>query len=217
MEQPDPSQMRVSDEDRHKVADVLRDAAAEGRIDFEELEERLEATYAAKTYGDLVPLTIDLPNAGAAPVHVTPQPAPVASSGTGAVSSTQSWPSSVVMMGEVARRGVWDTGTTHAAFALMGSVILDLREARFVDRELVITANVVMGEVKVIVNAGTHVVVDGVGIMGEFCQNRDKTPAELGADSPVVRIRGMALMGSVNVTRKRMPGEPGAIQKFLGT
>ena len=48
-------QLRVSDEDRHKVAEILREAAGEGRIDLEELDERLEATYAAKTYADLVP------------------------------------------------------------------------------------------------------------------------------------------------------------------
>ena len=61
LERPDPSRMRVSDADRHRVADILRDAAAEGRIDIEELDERLESTYAAKTYGDLVPITSDLP------------------------------------------------------------------------------------------------------------------------------------------------------------
>ena len=39
---------------------------------------------------------------------------------------------------------------------------------------MTITANAVMGEVKVIVDAGTHVVVDGVPIMGEFHQAKDK-------------------------------------------
>ena len=57
----DPSLLRVSDADRHKVADILRDAAGEGRLEIDELDERLEATYAAKTYADLVPITADLP------------------------------------------------------------------------------------------------------------------------------------------------------------
>src|SRR5262245_20390125 len=61
MSEQDPSQLRISDDDRHQVADLLREAAGEGRIDFEELDERLEATYAAKTYADLVPITVDLP------------------------------------------------------------------------------------------------------------------------------------------------------------
>jgi hypothetical protein len=61
MSAQDPSQLRISDSDRHKVAEVLREAAGEGRIDMDELDERLEATYAARTYADLVPITVDLP------------------------------------------------------------------------------------------------------------------------------------------------------------
>ena len=64
----DPTQLRVSDEDRHKVAEILREAAGEGRIDLDELDERLEAAYAAKTYADLVPITVDLP------AHETSEP-----------------------------------------------------------------------------------------------------------------------------------------------
>ena len=61
LERPDPAQLRISDDDRHRVAEVLREAAGEGRIDLDELDQRLEATYAAKTYADLVPITVDLP------------------------------------------------------------------------------------------------------------------------------------------------------------
>ena len=72
----DPSLLRVSDADRHKVADILRDAAGEGRLEIDELDERLEATYAAKTYADLVPITADLP---ATAPGAAPQPRPAAS------------------------------------------------------------------------------------------------------------------------------------------
>ena len=57
LDAPDPAQLRISDADRHQVAEILREAAGEGRIDLDELDERLEATYAAKTYADLVPIT----------------------------------------------------------------------------------------------------------------------------------------------------------------
>ena len=79
MQRPDPSQLRISDADRHKVAEVLREAAGEGRIDLDELDERLEAAYAAKTYADLVPLTIDLPAVRPAGSPATPVPRPAAS------------------------------------------------------------------------------------------------------------------------------------------
>src|SRR5215217_4028564 len=72
----DPAQLRVSDDDRHKVAEILREAAGEGRIDLDELDERLGATYAAKTYADLVPITLDLPVAGMASPAVAAVPRP---------------------------------------------------------------------------------------------------------------------------------------------
>lgn len=53
--------MRASDGDRDRVAESLREHCAVGRITVDELEERLEAVYAAKTLGDLERVTADLP------------------------------------------------------------------------------------------------------------------------------------------------------------
>lgn len=58
--------LRASDEDRERVATELRDAHAEGRLTVEEFGERLDAVYAAKTYGELEPITRDLPRQRAA-------------------------------------------------------------------------------------------------------------------------------------------------------
>jgi hypothetical protein len=52
---------RASDAEREAVADRLRTAAGDGRLDPDELDERLTAAYAARTTGELVPLTSDLP------------------------------------------------------------------------------------------------------------------------------------------------------------
>jgi uncharacterized protein DUF1707 len=59
--------VRVSDREREAVADTLREHAAEGRLDPEELEERLTAAYAARTRRDLDGLTADLPQREPAP------------------------------------------------------------------------------------------------------------------------------------------------------
>jgi hypothetical protein len=210
-ERVQPAQLRVSDEDRHKVAEVLRRAAGEGRLDLEELDERLEAAYAAKTYGDLVPLTVDLP------VHAgdgLPTPATgggaVAAPGTpgSALATAETYQSSLSFMGDCTRRGVWRVPARHTAFSLMGGVTLDLREAVFEAPEVTIDAVAIMAGIDIYVNAHTRVIVEGVGIMGDFSQARDKVPAEITASSPVVRVKGMALMAGVNVRRKPMPGEP---------
>jgi hypothetical protein len=55
------SGLRVSDADRDRVADHLRSAAGEGRLSSDELEERLEAAFVARTDAELAPLTADLP------------------------------------------------------------------------------------------------------------------------------------------------------------
>ena len=109
-------------------------------------------------------------------------------------------------MGECKRQGAWLVPADHTAFTMMGSVTLDLRTATFAERDITITANAIMGEVSIIVDAGTHVVVSGVPIMGEFHQAKDKVAPQLGPDSPVVRIKGFALMGSVTVQRQPAPG-----------
>jgi hypothetical protein len=63
--------MRAADADRQRVADRLRLALEEGRLDLHEYDERVQRAYAAKTYGDLDGLLTDLP-AGAALQPVTP-------------------------------------------------------------------------------------------------------------------------------------------------
>ena len=64
-EPPTPS-LRASDADREAAVERLRVAAAEGRLDADELDERLTAAYAARWCADLERLTAD----------VTPAPPP---------------------------------------------------------------------------------------------------------------------------------------------
>src|SRR5436309_14001352 len=53
--------LRASDEDRERAAQLLRDGAGDGRLDVDELSERLDRVYAAKTHGELSSVTSDLP------------------------------------------------------------------------------------------------------------------------------------------------------------
>src|SRR5689334_19461445 len=59
-EQPQPP-MRASHGDRERVARLLHAALAEGRITVQELEERLDTVYQAKTLAELEPPIADLP------------------------------------------------------------------------------------------------------------------------------------------------------------
>jgi hypothetical protein len=117
-------------------------------------------------------------------------------------------------MSSTRRAGPWLVEDGHTAFALMGNVVLDLREARFRSGELTLNVSAVMGDVTVIVDAGTTVVVEGFAVMGEYSEQRARVPFDPSYGGPVVRVRGIALMGSVHVQRRGAPGEG---RKRLGT
>ncbi|WP_367135168.1 DUF1707 domain-containing protein [Saccharothrix sp. HUAS TT1] len=195
---PDPRQMRASDADREKVAQVLQQAHGEGRLDLHELDERLGAVYAAKTYGDLVPLTADL---GVPAPNVLPQPmhhnAPSSRIG-GTPGSTVSF----AFWSGVERRGEWVVPPTHTATAFMGGIQLDLTRARFSQAETTINAYALMGGVEIIVPEDVTVRVDGIGFMGAFEDTTHKGAPTI-PGGPVVRITGFAMMGAVEVKRPK--------------
>ena len=113
----------------------------------------------------------------------------------------------VAIMSGLDRKGVWVVPQHLTVFAFMGGADLDLREAQFAAREVTITINAFMGGADIKVNPHTHVIMEGTGIMGGYSGPTDRVPAELDADSPVVRIRGVAVMGGVSVSRKPARGD----------
>jgi DUF1707 SHOCT-like domain len=192
-------QMRVSDADREQVAEVLREATGQGRLSFDELEERLTRAYAAKTYADLEEVTHDLPGPGVrAPAQAVGSAFP-----TERLGGTSRNSAAVAVMSGAQRKGPWVVPPTFTAFAMMGGIELDLREARFSQREVTIQAYTFMGGIEVIVGDDVEVDVSGVGFMGAF-EHSASGPGMPGA--PRVRVTGFAFMGGVDVRRKPLPG-----------
>ncbi|MGW7378562.1 DUF1707 SHOCT-like domain-containing protein [Streptomyces sp. NPDC054794] len=199
----DAPELRASDADRERVAEVLRDALAEGRLDMEEFEERLEATYKARTYGELTPITRDLPGAGvtAPPVVSLSKEVPRSGSWAGRVvggEGSSSW--AVAILSGFQRKGRWTMPKRLSCFAFWGGGEIDLREADFADHEVEINCVAIMGGMQIIVPPGVEVVVRGIGIMGGFDQREDGVRGEPGA--PRVIVSGFAFWGGVGVERK---------------
>jgi len=188
----DHSLMRVSDSDRERAADVLREAAGHGRITMDELDERLELAYAAKTYADLAAVTRDLPGPAQAPTAVQPAMA-------GRIGGTPRSKFSVAIMSGARRMGRWVVPRSYVSVAVMGGVELDLREAQFSEPEVTIHAYTCMGGIEITVPEDVDVDVSGFAFMGGFDHNASG-PGVPGA--PRVRILGFALMGGVDVRRK---------------
>jgi hypothetical protein len=193
---PEPRNLRASDADRERVANVLREAAGDGRLSMDELDERLDAVYAAKTYAELEPITHDLPDSGAT---YTPAPAPAANLDPGRFGGEATSHGAVAIMGGFTRKGDWTVPKEFTAFMLMGGGEIDLRQARFAEREVTIHIVAIMGGCEITVPEDATVRVTGVGIMGAF----DHTGAGTGSpDGPVITVNGVAIMGGVDVKRK---------------
>ncbi len=197
-EPTDPRDIRASDADRHQVAEVLRDAAGDGRLTLDELHERLDGVFEARTYAELERFTRDLPAPGASPsTNLGPRPG----GPDPRIGGTAHHSFSIAVMSGATRRGGWVVPSAYTAVALMGGVQLDLRDARFSQREVTIRAFAFMGGIEVIVPEDVHVIVDGVGIMGGFDESSSHAEAKPG--QPVVRVTGLAFWGGVDVKRKR--------------
>lgn len=197
----DPRSLRASDSDRDKVAQALHQAAGEGRLTLDELQERLDTTYAAKTYGDLEPVLADLPSTSAGVLVPAGQSHPaVRATSSGDGPGTRF---AVAVMSGAQRKGTWLVPRTQVAIAVMGGVEIDLREARFSADEVTIQAYAFMGGVEITVPEWMEVHVDGIGFMGGFDdQAGDPTGPRPAGGGPVVRFVGFAFMGGVAVIRK---------------
>jgi hypothetical protein len=192
----EPRNLRASDADRERVANVLREAAGDGRLTMDELDERLDAVFAAKTYAELEPITHDLPDSGAAYVPAPSAPTTMDPARFGGEATSHG---AVAIMGGFTRRGDWVVPKEFTAFMFMGGGEIDLRDARFAERAVSIHIVAIMGGCEVIVPEDATVRVTGIGIMGAF----DHSGSGGGnPDGPVITINGVAFMGGVDVKRK---------------
>lgn len=181
--------VRVSDPERERTIELLKRQTGHGRLTLEEFSERAGLAWASGTRGELEQLTRDLPSEGA------PVPA------TRRLRST-AW--TVAVMGDSSRKGRWRVAPRTNAVSLMGDCQLDLRAAEFSDGDIMINAGALMGSVDIVVPEGIEVELSGIPIMGKKQLRVRDTPRIPG--SPRVRVRALALMGSVTVRSKRTKG-----------
>ena len=112
----------------------------------------------------------------------------------------------VALFGETKRVGRWIPARQNTFVAALGSAVIDLREALLGPGECRIQAIAFMGSVEILVPPGLHVQCAGSAILGSFGEQPGDGSATLDADAPMVRIDGLAVLGSVEVNCRR-PGE----------
>ena len=182
--------LRISDTDRDRAAEVLREAHAQGRITVDELDERLTSVYSAKTFADLVPVTRDLP--------ATRDEAAAAAPARARIGGTPRFKLSLAILGGASRDGRWVVPPEYTAVATLGGIKLDMRDAAFAEAETTIKAFAVLGGMEITVPEDAEVEVGAFGLMGGV-DHGGEGPGAPGA--PRIRITGIAVMGGIEVKR----------------
>jgi hypothetical protein len=179
---------RAADADREAVAERLRIAAGDGRIDLVELEERLGKAYAAKTYGQLEVLVADLPvhAPSITPADALPEPETLVLK-TKAPNLKQS--------------GQWAVPRHITAQSTTGIITIDFTQASCAHREVVVEAVTGTGWVRIWLPDGWAARISPSSTNTSHIHNKAAETAEPGA--PTIIVTGHPVHGYIKIKHRR--------------
>lgn len=192
---------------RERTVEVLCEHFAHDELTVEELERRVDRAHRAETLEDLRDLLRDLPG-GTGALEAAE------GAGTGAVGSARGdvppervreRTAVLAVCGGNKRGGRWIPARHTVSLAVCGGVRLDFREASLGPGVTEVSVLAFCGGVEIIVPPDLPVEADGIALVGGF-ENVDHHPPEPQGGAPWLRVRGLALCGSVHVSVRR-PGE----------
>ncbi len=184
---------------REQAIAQLSDAFAHDLIEVEEFERRVTLAHRASSVSEVVETVSDL-TAAAPSAALVP-----ASARVPVLASERESHNLVAIFGGVERRGPWTLPRRLQAFAILGGIVLDFREALLLPGVTEIYVVALMGGAQLIVPPGLSVEVSGTAVMGGF-GHVERIPVQLDPELPVLRVHGLAIMGGVAV-ETRLPGE----------
>jgi hypothetical protein len=200
-----PSEQPIaSNREKQRAVDRLREHYVRDDIDVDQYEAMLDQAWGASAPEDLDRLFARLPvlaDADTGSDVAVRNHAPLVAR----ASDVKEFGMQVAILSGSDRKGSWVPPRKMNSLALMGGAGLDFREARFGPGVTEVTILAIWGGVDVIVPPGITVETHGMGIMGGF----DSYSQTVDSDdplAPVLRIRGLAIMGGVEV-RMMLPGE----------
>ncbi|MFP3987357.1 DUF1707 domain-containing protein [Streptomyces sp. E11-3] len=187
--EPATRKLLASDHDRDRVADRVRTAAADGRIELAEVEQRIAEVYQSKTHAELEIAGRGLPEPGPRDALVVDRE-PTSRFALG-------------VFGGYEREGEWVLPPRFLSWSMFGGGRLDLTEARFSNQDTELWAVALWGGTEIVVPDDIEVKVKGFGLFGLF----GKRAARGGGGkpgTPRLVIKGVALWGAVVTKSKAM-------------
>jgi hypothetical protein len=165
---------RAADVDRDAVAERLRIAAREGRLEPWELDDRLGRAYRAKTYGDLDLLVADLPAQALVLRTTTPN---------------------------IKQAGRWIVPQRITAESTTGWITIDFTQAFCAYREITVEVITRTGWIQLILPDGWAARVGPLSTYTGHISNRAAEMADPGA--PTVIVTGHPLFGYIKIRQRR--------------
>ena len=178
---------RAADADREAVADRLRIAAGDGRIDLDELDERLTQAYAAKTYGQLAALVADLP------AHVAT-----------ITGNALPEPETLVLRTKtpnLKQSGQWVVPQRIMAESTTGFITIDFTHASCVHREVVVEAVTRSGRIRLVLPDGWAARISPASTNTSHISNKAAEAPDPGA--PTVIVTGHPVSGYIKIRQRR--------------
>ncbi|HEY1622248.1 MAG TPA: DUF1707 domain-containing protein [Streptosporangiaceae bacterium] len=184
----DSPEVRASDQEREAVLQRVQQAFAEGRLDDTEFDERMRATLAARTHGELDVLLTDLPAAGPTGTAMVPAAGPAPGK------------YAIAYKGSVRRAGRWRVPERYTTVVYKGGGTLDLRVAELTGPVTTMRVVAYKSRVTILVPPGVRAEITGVGIQQGGV---DEDPGyRVPADAPIVHVRALAYKGTVEISTR---------------
>jgi hypothetical protein len=184
---------------RELTISALSDRFADGEIDLEEFEDRLDRAHAARDVEELDSLVADL---GLAEVREAslPQPAPPR-----ALANRPDRKTMVSILSERRRDGAWRPPENLRVMTFLGSTTIDFRDVALPAGVTELRIASVLGRVELIVPPGLAIECEGMAILGQV-EELHRMPPTPEPERPLLRVSGMFMLGQLEITT-RLPGE----------
>jgi hypothetical protein len=203
-----PTNLLALRDGKQRAETLISARFAEGLIDQDELERRLEAVQDARTMAELERLIIDLIEPGSSPRTAL---APRSSTPSVALARLEDIPEHrriVARFGSFEQRGRWIPARHNVVVDVFAEAVIDLREAVLGPGETVFELKCVLASAEVIVPPGLAVRVDAHVSFASVERDPEIPSDPLEPGDPVVVLSGSIVFAAVEL-KERRPGERG--------
>jgi len=188
---------------RAQTIERLTTGFTRDELGLEEFEVRLNRAYAADATSELESLVSDLSPETLAVVF----DGEVVPAANRALAPLSPAPRALAILGSVERRGQL-AARASGALAVLGSVVIDLRDVTMPPGVSTLRVSAVFGSIEIIVPPNLAVESAGASVLGSF-EGIQRVPRDPDPDLPVLRVQGRAVLGSIEirteVSESRMP------------